>query len=1188
METWTIPPDPYAALGLERDCSPQTIKARYYQLARRYHPNRHYATDEAKHALAGHFHRIHEAWLLLNRPEQRRRYLDLIELAELQDEVLHKHREITAWERDESSSEEWASSDAEDYDLTHLSAIRRARSPMGDFTSDVEDNDRATANAEANDHHSHGAPKPKPRGREPDRRGTHPPVQKPRTRHEREGSDAQAAAKRRRKLEKYKRRELKAFHEYKDAMLVKLDAEFEAERLRTQYEEAKWKREKAESAPREASTRVRLAQQINRAVMLFKTQATPKLQRRPTLNISKHILSAGENSRDGDFLTVNSPSATRHLGSHWRGWSSDISGDQTSSEDDGYTSAAVRRSGRSPSTISRRRKAPDPKLLPPRTISAPNTVHQLINGDQEDDLHPPPFRMLIKRPTGLGSPLGSAVQDSSDGSASPLSGSSRSPSPHISGHSRDLVMFSQEQHDLALASKPHHNRTMSAPGSGHIRHGSDPDLDIAVSGVPESMFAVKVIGDLRFKSTIPRDHVHRLKQADENWLLKPPSDEDANPELLLHKLQHLDPAVAKRFMVKKDIKASFAFRLICSSRHFVRQQHSSFIALSYRRKLVVEKHKDYYTLPLEKEMLQAVWEERISENEGLWIDQICIDQDSDVEKTISMSAMDLVYRSARVIIVALDDLELKEHEGTVLQNHVLEYERLKHVVADKRFRRHQPPYLETHEDLLQVLQKILSSSWFRRAWCRHEMRLARDHIFLLPCRTVGSFKRTVLRLTSSCIAHLLALATEVPFDAQIELLKPALYAFFRDRTQPSAAGATNGLHHGMGNFTTVVAEVFGMEAGGDPRLPIEQREADARRDKVSIILNTMECGLALRHAPGSSRISMSKEDCYYSLLLLALAAGDPGALCSVGKPMLQIAAPESMRLTKPAVSSWLFEPTNVDAGLNNYKTLDRLPANSKLSTGISHHGSHYVQLDLHMLSRERLHRASDNPEILSLAQSFVYACETRKLGRHRKRYLLHDGQANTFFGNMRDVYSETLACVFACGPDWMTEVCIRHGVSRYKLDLQPACWLMVALRNMNGKWPKADWVDRAAGFTMDFVNFLVIRGMPQRQLRAGQSEAWRPSVVTTPNMGKLLMFRPPGLQVSAAVPSVLLDIDYVHLARLWMLVPRKNSSQWTLRGKSVMFGDDAGISHVNCDGDEGQVVLRQHRIYGREADELAG
>jgi curved DNA-binding protein CbpA len=1170
-ESWTIPPDPYLALGLERGCSLQTIKARYYQLARRYHPNSNYGTDEEKHALAGYFHRIHEAWLLLHKPEQRRRYLELIELAELQVDVEHKqYMELSGPERDEAGNEEWVSSDAEDYDLTHLSAIRRARSPLGDFTSDVEDVGRESVRVGATDD-SLSTPIPTIRGRGVDRRETHPPASKP-GEHQRGGSDAQAAAKRRRKLERYKKKELEAFWQYRDAMLAKLEAEIEAERLRTQYETAKWKREKAENAPREASTRMRLAQKINQAVMLFKTQATPKLQRRPTLNLRTHVLGAGDNN--GNFLTVNSPSTTRNLGRDWRGWSSDISGDQTSSEDEG-THAAARNHRRSPSMISRRLKAPAPILN--RTVSAPDAELHLI-GDQEDDMQPA-FQMLVKRPTGFDSPLASIAPESSDGSASPMT--SRSPSP-AHGTRRDLVLFSQEHHDNILA--PLHNRTMSLPTSNHQRHGSDPDLDNSTSRAPESMFAIKVVGDLRFTTSIPRDHVHKLELADENRLLKPPSDEGSHPDQLLQRLQYLDKRVADRFMVKPDIKAEFAFRLICNRKHFIRQQHSSFIALSYRRKRVVEKHPSYYTLPLEGEMLQAVWEERISDHEGLWIDQICIDQDSNEEKTTSMSAMDMVYRSARLVVVALDDLELSEKEGQVLETHMLEYEKLRHVDPKKRFRRQQTPYLEGKAGfgLLQVLQKMLSSSWFRRAWCRHEMRLARDHVFLLPCHTgaAGSFKRTVLRLTSSCIAHLLALATEVPFDARIESLKPALHAFFRDRTQPITNGTDFTSHHG--NFSTVVAEVFGMEAGGDPRLPEEQREADARRDKVSIILNTMECGLALNPRPKFGRVGMSKEDCYYSLLLLALAAGDPGALCSVGKP-LRIPVQEAVHRKSYEISCWLFEPTNVDAGLNNYKTLDRLPADSKYSTGFSH-GHYFIKLDLHLLSTDNLHRASNDPDTLSLAQLFVSTCETRKLGRQRKRYLLRDGQANRSFGDMHAVYSETLACVFACGPDWMSQVCARHGVSRFKLDLEPACWLMVALCTMNGKWPQADWVERAAGFMMDFVNFLVIRGMPQRSLR--RPEAWRPSVVKTPNAGKLLMFRPPGEEVRAAVPSMLLDIDYVHLARIWMLVPRTTDSKWTLRGKSVMFGDDAALLQVNCDGDEAQVVKRQQEIYGRDVDEL--
>ena len=1181
METWTIPPDPYLALGLERHCSPREIKARYYQLARRYHPNRNYGSDEAKAALAGHFHRIHEAWLLLSRPEQRERYLELVELAELQDEVEHKHVEMGVFEREEESSEEWASSDAEDYDLTHLSAIRRARSPMGDIHSDVEDTDRAASASEARKEPP-GPSNHKPRGREPARKEVQPIAPNRRPQHKREGSDAQTAAKRRKKLEKYKKKELEAFYHYRDAMLAKLGAEMEADRTRAQYETAKWKREKAESAPREASTRVRLAQQINRAVALFKSQANSRLPRRPTLNLHKHILGGvGDSPRDGDFLTVSSPTASRNLGSHWRGWSNDISGDQTSSDDEGSTHAAARKHRRTPSTISANRKVPDPGFLSHRAATAPSNVPQ-VNGHHEDDPNPK-FQLLVKRPTGFESPVDPPAPESSDGSISPLSGSSRSPSPHAVGHSRDLVLFSQEHHDAVLAGEHAHKRAASLPG--HLRHNSDPDLPQPRG--TESMLIVKDIGMLRFKTTIPRDHVHKLELADEARLLKPSSDEDQHPEQLLQRLAQLDVDVAKRFMVKPDIKASFAFRLICSNRHFVRQAHPSFIALSYRRKHIVEKHPDYYTLPLEREMLQAVWEERISDHEGLWVDQICIDQDSDYEKTISMSAMDLVYRSARLVVVALDDLELKEHEGTVLRNHVLEYESLKHVAPNKRFRRHQPPYLDTHEDLLQVLQKILSSSWFRRAWCRHEMRLARDHVFLLPCRTVGSFKRTVLRLTSSCIAHLLALATEVPFDAKIELLKPALHAFFRDRAQPTSSGLDVSSHHG--NFTTVVAEVFGMEAGGDPRLPASQREADARRDKVSIILNTMECGLALQHDLRSSRAGMSKEDCYYSLLLLALAARDPGALCSVGKPM-HLPPPHTSHHTPSAISSWLFEPTNVDAGLNNYKTLDRLPPTLPLTTGLSH-AAHYIQLDLHLLPSTNLHHAPSDPSLLTLATSFLATCEARKLGRHRKRYLLHDAQATASFGPMREVYAQTLACAFAAGPDWIAQVCARHGVSRFKLDLQPAVWLLVALRSTSnpegGDWPKTDWADRAAGFLMDFANFLVIRGLPQRQLRA--PEAWRPVVARTRGGGCVLTFRPPVVggagEIAAAVPSVLLDVDYVHLARLWMLVPRRGGG-WTLWGKSVMFADDRGMAAVHCEGDEGQVVLRGERVFGRGGGEL--
>lgn len=1163
MDTWTIPPDPFAALGIERDSSPQEIKSRYYQLARKYHPNRNYAGEESRNALAEHFSRIHEAWLLLREVEQRRRYIELIQLAELQDAVEAKHIESGFLGREDSSSDEWSTSDADDYDLTHLSSIRRARSPLGDDRSDVEGGGTTVSGAEA----ANGDPghsRHKRRGRGHERGEGKDAAQKAKAHHEREGSDAQSAAQRRRKLEKLKRRELESFYEYKDAMLWKLESEMEAERRREQYERAKARREKLENMPREASTRVRLAQQINRAVNLFRSQANPaKLTRKPTLKVQAQIMATSDGLRDSSFLTVGSPSSTRGLPSHWRGYSADISGDQTSSDDNGSSHRAAKNTLRSPSATARRRRVRQ-DVAPGAPKVATSPLAPQINGNRATGAPNAPFTMIVKRPTGFENTSDAMLQDSDSASYS-----SRSPSPQPHNDCQALILFPSEA-EVADGAGTHHRRTMSAPGQTYFNRNNGSDTRSMYQG---PMFLIKHIGQqLRFPAGIAREHVHHLGLDEERELLKPPSDTGDHPQQLLERLAALDARVASRFMVKKDIKASFAFRLICSNPDFVRQRHPSFIALSYRRRVMVKKHADHYSLPLGREMMQAVWEERNSDHEGLWVDQICIDQDSPVEQTISMSAMDEVYRNARLVVVVLDDLKLEEYEGEVLANHVREYEHLSYVAADKRFRRHQPPYLETHEDLFKVLQKILTSSWFRRAWCRHEMRLAKEHVFLLPCKGVGSYTQPVLRMTSSCIAHLLALATEVPFSADIELLKPALHAFFRDRTReilPGSVEADASTHHG--NFTTVVAEVFGMDAGGNPRLPLEQREADARRDKVSIILNTMECGLVLQ--PHTSNFGMTKEDCYYSLLLLALAARDPGALCSVGKPLRLPSLEYEHQGQK--IYSWLFEPTNVDSGLNNYKTLDRLPANTHLHIGVSHAG-HYVELDLKFLAPTRMSLPTEHPDIFVLAKKFVDDCEKHKHGRHRRRYLITDAKANESFGSMRDVYVETLACVFTCGPDWMTEVCHRYGVSRFKQDLQPATWLMVALRNMNGRWPEANWTTRAASFIMDFVNFLIIRGMPQRQLR--EPAAWRPIWVATPSGGKVLTFRPPGDDVRGVVPTALLDADYVHLARLWMVAPRGDESSWTLLGKSVMFSDDLGLAQINY---EGEMVKRRQKLYGR-------
>jgi hypothetical protein len=178
----------------------------------------------------------------------------------------------------------------------------------------------------------------------------------------------------------------------------------------------------------------------------------------------------------------------------------------------------------------------------------------------------------------------------------------------------------------------------------------------------------------------------------------------------------------------------------------------------------------------------------------------------------------------------------------------------------------------------------------------------------------------------------------------------------------------------------------------------------------------------------------------------------------------------------------------------------------------------------------------------------------------------------------------------------MSDVAQRYSMGRWKVDLKGAYELLVALQNTRGCWPADAWSERAAGFVMDFVNFLVIRGLPQRQV--SKPEKWRPLWVPTDGGGKVLSFVPIGNEnIRAAIPTVLVNPEYVHLARLWILEPRpvqkENRSEdvvsrnedWTLLGKSVLFSDEISIGLMS---DYSGDTKQQQRIYGRTRPQANG
>ncbi|KAF2716506.1 hypothetical protein K431DRAFT_289365 [Polychaeton citri CBS 116435] len=1118
-------PNHYAALSLDRDASPATIRAKYYQLARLYHPNRHQGSDETKRHLSNHFNHIFGAWQVLSHPNERRRYDELLQLAEMEGKVRRGIVDLDDAERGRVGTEE----------LSPTTPIDRKWSRDHDWSD---------------------------------------------------------PASQRRKLETLRMRELKAFYAYQAAIVAKLEAEVEAERYQEYYEDAQWRREQFQNMPKETSVRMRVVKRMNNVVKALRPPRPPRRPHRSTTVTYPSQIVPASLPGSGSFLSPDSVQSPPR--GHRRGYSSDISGDQTSSEEESG-SFAIRRLQPRLAQQSSGSKLPKFSM----TSAKPDPPTPEHSGSEAG-----PPRMFIKRPTGFDGPRTIPLHEGDVDSAS-LSSASNTGQETPRNGIKSLVHVSHFRYTHGFAFAPH-RRHDSLGNTNSKRSGSassgGSDIESTGSDAQRLVFERRQLGACVLP-IVPYTQVLDLQDGEKARLLRVGAHSQEVARTLLDRFTELDSTAAGKFMIKPDIKASFHFRLIFGDEPAVSARHGSFIALSYRRKLLVEKRQGYFTLPLEPDMFQAVLEERDSPNEGIWVDQICIDQDSDEEMTLSMSAMDMVYRSSRKIVVALDDIELTPRESSLLESHMAEYTSMTHVAQNKRFRRRQPPYLETHEDLSQVTQKLLSSSWFRRAWCRHEMRLAHDHVFLIHCQTLlGSKSGSVLRFTGECMAHLLALATEVPFEPSSEMIKPALHAFFRDRTRIRSYNAQGRLQHG--NFTTVIAEVFAMDAGGNPRLPKEQRDADALKDKLQIVLNTMEAGLTLSPSFIQKAVLPSQGECFYMLTMLALAHRDPGALCTVGHPMNAL---RSTVLLQRAETSWMFEPTNIDAGLNNYRTLVPLDDAAFLKTqSTTKSGEHYIELDIKLLSTGAVSRPGDMIELMALANNFVSECETRKFGRQRKRYLIHDTTCETKFGSMKDLYARTLACIFHFGPDWMAEICRRYHVSRWKIDLQSASWLLITLRSTNGMWPdetngRAPWLKDAASFLMDLANFLIIRGMPLRQIT--RPETWRPVCVQSATRGKVLTFVPVEHEnIQPAIPAVLFDEEYQHLARLWILKRRLSQPpeeynsicgssslstpssvlrppEWTLLGKSVLFSDEVTMDMVQ---DEKIGVLERARIFGRD------
>ncbi|KIW37266.1 uncharacterized protein PV06_10608 [Exophiala oligosperma] len=368
---------------------------------------------------------------------------------------------------------------------------------------------------------------------------------------------------------------------------------------------------------------------------------------------------------------------------------------------------------------------------------------------------------------------------------------------------------------------------------------------------------------------------------------------------VLEKLNQLNPLVAKRFQSKSTAVSKFILRLadvtsvswgmkkdqhnllqtydlplaVLRDWSLARKLHSgpqdpdstSFIAVSYCWRdgswPPINSLTDTGS-PLTLEMWRAISELRSSDDEGIWLDQLCVNQKDEREKQDAIIAMDILYQSARIVVIVLEDISLSIADVELCQKCASGFS------LDKDKDNHSMTMADYYR-LREIFQRIIKARLFSRAWCMQEY-LKSDDAFLLvrvteSLRIVAIPGLLFLVALGKPMCHSTEhVGTGDSIDDSIQNTTTDAWPPASDIKAPS--WPTLGTSYPL-NYSYLLAYWLAMNASIEP-------------DKVAIALNLSGLDLSLDTS------GLSADACCYAYCLVALAAGDWSPLCNRGELLL--------------------------------------------------------------------------------------------------------------------------------------------------------------------------------------------------------------------------------------------------------------------------------------------------------------
>ncbi|MCJ1394823.1 hypothetical protein MMC18_007703 [Xylographa bjoerkii] len=621
----------------------------------------------------------------------------------------------------------------------------------------------------------------------------------------------------------------------------------------------------------------------------------------------------------------------------------------------------------------------------------------------------------------------------------------------------------------------------------------------------------------------------------------------------LERLTSVSPGVATIFSIKADTVDELVMRLY--SHCNVDQNISSYIALSYcwRQNSSTYASSDVgdstatkefeLSLPIHSSLFQALLNERESDSEGVWCDQICIDQSNESEKQVAIGLMDVIYKEARCVVVSLDDVTIDLDEEEFLRRYLETYDGIKLNDETRRIPRlrEAPPNIHSLRVLIRLYEKIIGARWFTRAWCAHEMRMGKRHAFLVQCTDVEGRPVTVFRFDGSFLMHMICLAVEFPDHRDFTLVRVNLRKLMNVVDGIMKRGQTN--NH-LDSFT----QIFMLDAGGNPKLPPDRRILDANWEKLAIVLNSVGSGLTIRYPSFDSYGTppATHNECFRIISLLGLAANNPAVLCTSGS---------SFRSDNSAsTNSWLRWPGMYDE--------DNMSTNGRTKIDISQilvdggPNSETIQMDCLVLDQsQNFQKLSDC--YVSRAQRFLSGCIDRHMGDPKSRFYnwRHLIELNT---EARHEFTLIVACMIQCGVPWILDSVKLCGTSfAFHTAVQE-----ILLRKstvfkdiFDHSFPQTTEDNDQLDLILKF-GYYIFEKCLHRPWDSQPILSVAPYIIPPSSGGPYLIFLPSDHAVTAMIPTALLADDYADLPRVWLLsqevvdgVPR-----FELQGRSRIFG----------------------------------